>query len=177
MAAGATGRRRALLVVTGALAVVAGLVWGWMDTSGERDPGDRPPAPTLSLTALDGQPLQLRDFRGHVVLIDFWATWCGPCQDEVPELVALQKAYAPRGVQFLGVSMDDDEAVVRAFYQEMDMNYPVALGDAELAERYGGVLGLPVKFLIDREGRIAARHDGPTEAAALARELSALLAE
>jgi len=137
----------------------------------------RAPAPAFALTALDGAPVRLEAMRGQVVLLDFWATWCGPCRDEIPNLVKIERTYGPRGVRVVGIAMDDDVAPVRAFARELHMNYTVALGDAALAERFGGVLGLPAKFLIDRLGRIAARHDGPMDPAVLAGELQALLAE
>ncbi len=110
-------------------------------------------------------------------MVDFWATWCGPCRDEAPELVALQRDLGPRGLQIIGLSLDDEEAPVRAFVRDQHVSYPVAVADAALGQRYGGVLGLPVKFVIDREGRIAFRHAGPILARDLAAELNTLLAE
>ncbi len=165
-----------MLLIGAALALVALGIVGYLAAT-HRDLGARALAPAFTLTALDGVPLRLDALRGKVVLIDFWATWCGPCRDEIPELIALEHVYGPRGVQLVGISMDDDAALVRVFHRELHMNYPVALGDASLAERFGGVLGLPAKFLIDRNGRIAGRYDGTVDPAALARELSALLSE
>ena len=136
----------------------------------------RAAAPTFQLTALDGQSLTLSALRGKVVLIDFWATWCGPCRDEVPKLVELQRAYGPRGVQLVGISMDDDADKVKAFYRELHMNYPVAIGEAALGERFGGVLGLPVKFLVDKQGRLVGRLD-TADPAQLRPELDRLLTE
>ncbi len=160
-----------------AIAVAGGCHRGGEHASARavRDAG--PPAPDFSLVTIDGAPLSLAALRGKVVLVDFWATWCGPCRDEVPHLIDLQRTYASRGVELVGISMDDSAAPVKSFYDQLHMNYPVALGDAALAERFGGVLGLPVKFLIDRAGRIAHKHVGPVEPATLARELDELLAE
>ena len=137
----------------------------------------RLPAPAFTLTTLDGKPLELQALHGKVVLVDFWATWCGPCRDEAPKLIELQQKYAGRGVQVVGISMDDDAAPVRTFYQQHHISYPVALGDAALGERFGGVLGMPAKFLIDRQGRIAAKHHGAVDFTQLERELNALIAE
>ena len=138
---------------------------------------ERVAAPAFELTALNGEKLQLSAWRGEIVLIDFWATWCGPCRDEAPKLVELQRRYAARAVRVIGVSMDDDAAPVRAFYAQHQLNYPVALGDAQLGERFGGVLGMPAKFLIDRQGRIASKHAGAVDFGLLERELQQLLSE
>ena len=137
----------------------------------------RTAAPDFTLTDLEGKPLQLTAFRGKVVLLDFWATWCAPCKIEVPHLVALQKKYGPEGLQIVGISMDDDPAPVKVFAQEFSISYPVVLGNAELARSYGGVLGLPVAFLIDRDGRIVKRLDGDAKLQGLEKEIAVLLKE
>jgi cytochrome c biogenesis protein CcmG/thiol:disulfide interchange protein DsbE len=138
--------------------------------------GELRPAPEFSLTDLAGKKLRLSDYRGHVVLLDFWATWCDPCKREIPHFVEMQNRYGPRGLQVIGISMDDDEKLAREFQKQFKMNYPVAIGSTELADQYGGILGLPITFLIDREGRIAARHIGATEAAVFEAEINKLLA-
>ena len=139
-------------------------------------PPDRREAPAFSLRALDGRPLTLARFRGKAVLLNFWATWCAPCRAEIPRLVALQEKFAGRGLQIVGISLDDDLAPVRPAYDELRMNYPVAVGDAALAERFGGILGLPVTFLVDCEGRIASKHEGEIDAA-FERKIPPLLRE
>jgi cytochrome c biogenesis protein CcmG/thiol:disulfide interchange protein DsbE len=138
---------------------------------------NRTPAPDFSLTDLQGKPLQLTTFHGKVVLLDYWATWCAPCKIEVPHLVELQKKYGPQGLQIIGISMDDDSATVKTFAHEFVVNYPIALGSAQLAQAYGGVLGLPVAFLVDRDGRIVKRMDGDAELEGLDREIGQLLKE
>src|SRR5664279_2139807 len=85
-------------------------------------------APDFTLTDIDGKKLALSDYRGKVVLLDFWATWCTPCRAEIPHFVEYQNAYRDQGLQVVGISMDDDVKPVRPFYQEYKMNYPVALG-------------------------------------------------
>ncbi len=137
----------------------------------------RRPAPGFALTDLDGKPVALAQLRGKVVLLDFWATWCTPCREETPHFVALQQKHGGRGLQIVGISMDDGPEPVRAFYREFKMNYPVAMGTAQVAEAYGGVLGLPIAFLIDRHGRIIARYEGPVNIPQLTQHIESLLAE
>jgi len=134
-----------------------------------------PLAPGFSLPELTGQTLDLSAYRGKVVLLDFWATWCDPCREEIPHFVELQTNYRDQGLQVIGISMDDGPEPVRDFYQRFHMNYPVAMGNAKIGELYGGVLGLPIAFLIDRNGRIEAKHIGATSLSVLEREIKALL--
>jgi cytochrome c biogenesis protein CcmG, thiol:disulfide interchange protein DsbE len=124
---------------------------------------------------LDGQVLQLSSYRGKVVVLDFWATWCDPCREETPYLVQLQQKYGDRGLQIIGISMDDGPEPVRGFYQQFHMNYPVVMGTAKTGELYGGVLGLPIAFFVDRDGKIYSKKIGAQSAAALEREIRKLL--
>ena len=119
-------------------------------------------APPFARTDLDHKQLDLRAYRGKVVLLNFWATWCAPCQLEMPHFVAWQTQYGARGLQIIGISMDDDPALVRNLYRKLHLNYPVAMGDAKLGKLYGGVLGLPVTFVIDRNGKVQAEFQGET---------------
>ncbi len=126
-------------------------------------------APAFTHTALDQQRLDLSAYRGKVVLLNFWATWCSPCQLEMPTFVVWQRQYGAQGLQVIGISMDDDSAPVRRLYQKLHLNYPVAMGDAKLGDLYGGILGLPVTFLIDRHGRVRAEFQGGADLNAFAR--------
>jgi cytochrome c biogenesis protein CcmG, thiol:disulfide interchange protein DsbE len=132
-------------------------------------------APDFSLPDLTGRKLDLSSYRGKVVLLDFWATWCDPCRDEIPHFVELQNRYGGQGLQIIGVSMDDGPEPVRDFYQRFKMNYPVAMGNAKTGELYGGVLGLPIAFLIGRDGRITAKHIGATDISVFEKEIATLL--
>jgi len=145
-------------------------------TSAAKASGEFPQAPAFSLTSLSGDKVNLQDYRGKVVLLDFWATWCGPCRIEIPGFVELQKKYGSQGFAIIGVSMDDGPAPVRRFYQDFHMNYPVAMGTDQLGELYGGILGLPTSFLIGRDGRIYAKHVGLTDDSVFESEIKELLA-
>ena len=136
---------------------------------------ERPVAPEFSLPQLSGQQLHLSDYRGKLVLLDFWATWCDPCREEIPHFVELQNKYRDQGLQIVGISMDDGPEPVRDFYQRFKMNYPVVMGNATTGELYGGILGLPIAFLIGRDGRIYSKHIGATDISIFEREIATLL--
>jgi cytochrome c biogenesis protein CcmG, thiol:disulfide interchange protein DsbE len=134
-------------------------------------------APDFSLLQLTGQPLELSAYREKVVLLDFWATWCDPCRDEIPHFIDLQNKYGQEGLQIIGVSMDDSPEPVLDFSRRFKMNYPVVMGNAKIGELYGGILGLPVAFVIGRDGRVFARHIGAIDMSVVEREIGNLLAK
>jgi peroxiredoxin len=118
-------------------------------------------APDFALKDADGKTVHLTDYRGKVVLLDFWATWCPPCKLEIPWLIDIERKNKDRGFAVLGVSMDDEGwDVVKPFMKEVGMNYRVVIGNDATAEMYGNVESLPETFLIDRAGKIAAIHVG-----------------
>lgn len=168
------------LLVTGvlALAVLVALLFlrsSKLQQAASSGPKTHVPAPDFTLPQIGGENLTLSSYRGKVVLLDFWATWCDPCREETPHFVELQQQYGDRGLQIIGVSMDDGPEPVRTFYREFHMNYPVVMGNAKTGELYGGVLGLPITFLIGRDGRIYAKHIGATDAAVFEKEIKSLL--
>ena len=112
--------------------------------------------------ALDNQSVDLAALRGRVVLLNFWATWCAACETEMPRFVEWQQKYREDGLSIIGISMDDDSSTVKAFLGKRRLNYPVVMGDEKLGLQYGGVLGLPVTYLVDRKGIIRARYQGGT---------------
>ena len=134
-------------------------------------------APQFVRTNLRGQEINLKSYRGKVVLLNFWATWCAPCQVELPRFDGWQKKYGAEGLQVLTISMDDGDAAVRRTVRRLHLDVPVMMGDAKLGEAYGGVLGLPVTFLIGRDGVIVARIKGETDLATLELQVKKLLAQ
>jgi len=165
-----------------AIAVVAGLYFinrYWIAPATMRavkSTGDHPAAPAFSLTDLNGRKLELADYKGKVVLLDFWATWCGPCRIEIPGFVQLQERYRAQGLAVIGISLDDGPEPVREFYREYKMNYPVAMGDQKVSELFGGILGLPTTFIIGRDGRVYSKHVGATDISVFEEEIKELLA-
>jgi thiol-disulfide isomerase/thioredoxin len=137
-----------------------------------RDPD---PAPDFKLKELAGKELTLEAFRGKVILLNFWATWCGPCRAEIPELVALQNRYKDR-LQIVGLVVDDDdEKEIRKVIESEGINYPVALADTETRFAYGGIAALPTVFVINAEGRVVQKHVGLFNPALYEAEVRALL--
>jgi cytochrome c biogenesis protein CcmG/thiol:disulfide interchange protein DsbE len=140
-----------------------------------RDSSSASQAPALSLVDLSGNKIETSSYAGKVVLINFWAAWCTPCAGEIPLLVALQDKYRAQGFRVIGISMDDRDSALRDFYRKNKMNYPVAAGNARIAEAYGGILGLPTSLLIGRDGRVRAKYPGLVDFAKLEQEIITLL--
>ena len=132
------------------------------------------PAPDFKLTALDGKPITLAALQGKVVLLNFWATWCGPCRAEIPDLVALQERYDGR-LQIIGLNVDDEEADIQQYVKETKINYPVAMTSNEVRRQFGGIPALPTSFVLDTEGRVVQKHVGLWNPAVYETEIRALL--
>jgi len=121
----------------------------------------RKQAPEFALKDSNGTTVRLSDYKGKVVLLNFWATWCGPCKVEIPWFIEFEQNYKDRGFAVLGVSMDDDGwDAVKPYLQQRKVNYRVVLGNDQVAQNYGGIDSLPTTFVIDRDGRIASTHVG-----------------
>ena len=122
---------------------------------------DRKKAPDFALKDANGRTVHLSDYRGKVVLLDFWATWCGPCKIEIPWFEEFERENKDKGFAVLGVAMDDDGwDAVKPFAKERGINYRIVLGNDQVADLYGGLEALPTTLLIDRDGNIAAVHIG-----------------
>ena len=139
---------------------------------------ERKPAPEFTLTDANGSSVKLSDYRGKVVLLNFWATWCGPCTLEIPWFIELEQQYKSKGFEVLGVSMDDDGwKVIKPYVAERKVNYRVLLGNDSVSQLFGGVDALPTSFVIDRDGKIAAVHVGLAEKDEYVTEIENLLGE
>jgi thiol-disulfide isomerase/thioredoxin len=151
------GKRNPFALVVVALVAAAMLYFGFHMARRSAPPAitKSGPAPDFTLQSLDGKSMRLSDFRGKAVLLNFWATWCGPCKIEMPWFIELQKQYQAQGLQIVGVAMDDSskEDIAR-FAQEMGVNYPVLIGKEAVGDAYGGVPALPESFFIGRDGKI-----------------------
>jgi thiol-disulfide isomerase/thioredoxin len=136
--------------------------------AGSPKPGK--PAPEITLKDLEGKELSLSQYKGKVVLVNFWATWCEPCQVEIPWLIQMQQKYAAQGFTILGIAMDEEGAsVVTPWVQKerfdvngakSQMNYPIVIGNDAAADKFGGLLGYPTSVLITRDGKIVKRITG-----------------
>ncbi len=127
-------------------------------------------APEVTFKDLDGKDATLAQYKGKVVLVNFWATWCDPCYVEIPWLIEMQQKYEAKGFTVLGISMDEEgKSAVTPFLakerfnvggQKLPMNYPIVIGNDEVADKFGGLLGYPTSFLISRDGKIVKKVQG-----------------
>ncbi len=158
---------RHIHLTTITLAVLVAVVLGGCSSASRtsesrvKPDSERRAAPDFALKDENGKTVHLSDYRGKVVLLNFWATWCGPCKIEIPWFVDFERRLKDQGFAVIGVSMDEDGwQAVKPFISELGVNYRVLLGDDSIAREYGGIDSLPTSFVIDRDGRIAAVHIG-----------------
>ena len=137
----------------------------------------RAAAPDFTVKDATGKAIRLADYKGKVVMLDFWATWCTGCKVEIPWYMEFQKKYAKRGLASIGVAMDEEGwDTVTPYLQQKPITYPIVVGDADFAKKYN-VTSLPVTLLIDRHGRIAEAHEGMVEKSDWERKINTLLRE
>jgi peroxiredoxin len=152
-----------VLLVVALVSVVASFNFG----------GSRQPAPAVSFRNLQGQTVKLSQYRGKVVLLNFWATWCDSCRSEIPELIEMQKQFGSRGFTVLGVAMDESSNATVQLYaeepqfnvdgQKMAMNYPIVLGSEDASLKFGNIGSFPTSFVISRDGKIVREYFGSIE--------------
>jgi peroxiredoxin len=125
-------------------------------SAAQKQSGNRKAAPDFTLTDANGQAVKLSEYRGKVVLLNFWATWCGPCQIEIPWFIEFEQQFKSKGFEVLGVSMDEDGwQAIKPYIASHKLNYRVLLGDETVSQLYGGLDALPTTFMLDREGKFA----------------------
>lgn len=170
--------KKNLLLVLAAIALVAAAVAvdkRWMEKNASKPniaakAANLPDAPNFTLKDLQNNDVSLEQFRGKVVLVNFWATWCGPCEIEMPWFIEFQQKYGARGFTMVGLAMDEEGKQVVAPWIEkmrfdvngtqMPVNYPILLGNDKVADQFGGLIGLPTSLLISRDGKIIKRFIG-----------------
>jgi thiol-disulfide isomerase/thioredoxin len=122
---------------------------------------------------MDGTVVSSDAYRGKVLLVNFWATWCPPCRKEIPYLIKLQEKYQGKDFSVIGISMDEGgKRVVKKFLEKLKVNYPVIIGNAKIGRGFGGVIGIPVSFVVDREGNLVKRLDGYVSEKVVEKELA-----
>ena len=135
-----------------------------------------PTAPDFSLKDLSGQTVTLEQYRGKVVLLDFWATWCPPCRAEIPHFVELYSEYRKKGLEVIGVSLDSNpEKALLPFIEEYKINYTMLIGNRDVTDSYGGVISIPTTFVIDREGNIRKKYLGYRDKSVFEKDIEELL--
>jgi thiol-disulfide isomerase/thioredoxin len=147
-------------------------------TAGGACPANAKPANlNFTLKDVDGKSVTLSAYKGKVILLDFWATWCEPCKLEIPWFVEFQQKYGARGLQVIGVSVDDPIEKMRPYVKQLKMNYPVLQGlhHDDIQNAYGPLWGVPVTALISRDGRICAKHTGISSKDGFEKEINSLL--
>ncbi|MCK4353136.1 TlpA family protein disulfide reductase [candidate division WOR-3 bacterium] len=118
-------------------------------------------APDFTLPELGGEQFTFSSLKGKVIILDFWATWCGPCRVEIPDFISLYKKYKDKGLEIIGISLDrDKESAVAPFARQMGINYIIVFGGKEVTEKYGGIRGIPTTFIIDQKGNIFKKYVG-----------------
>jgi thiol-disulfide isomerase/thioredoxin len=150
---------------------------GTGEAAGACDPNAKPANFSFTMKDVNGNDVKLSSYKGKVILLDFWATWCGPCKLEIPWFIEFQQKYKDRGFTVIGISSDDELATLKPFVAQYKMNYPVlqGLGRDDVHEAFGPVYGLPTTLLIGRDGKICKKHMGLSPKAEFEKEILGLL--
>jgi len=160
------------------LLLISGLVVGCSSAPKAQQHLDRKPAANFTLADASGAKVALTDYKGKVVLLNFWATWCGPCKVEIPWFMEFNKTYKDRGLAVVGVSLDDDGwKSVKPYLAEKKIDYTVVVGNDAVSKSYGDVDSLPTTFIIDQDGRIAFTHTGLVSKDTYEKEIQSLLGD
>jgi len=184
--------KKTALILTIVIVATALVYWAnkatQVHTSAASRPGkmvDSGPAPDIRVKDLNDKDVTLADYKGKVVLVNFWATWCSPCRIEIPDLIEMQDKYGAKGFTVLGIAMDEEgKPVVAPFVakerwdvngQKLPMQYPIVIGNEKVAEQFGGLLGFPTSVLISKDGKIIKRVTGPLDPATFSKLIEGAL--
>ena len=170
-------RKARVAICVVALAVTAAPLSGTTVDAATCGPDSKTANLNFTFKDLDGRDVTLSAFKGKVILLDFWATWCGPCKFEIPGFIELYTKYRSQGLQVLGLAVDDPVPALKEYAQQMKMNYPVLVGEGreDILEAFGPMPGLPTTFIIDREGKICKSHTGFEKKETFEQEIKSLL--
>jgi len=172
------------LVTTISIIAIIAIFFIVNNSKSEPEQGPYPPnynknelAPMFELQSINGNTVKLSDYKGKVVLIDFWATWCPPCRKSIPDLISLKNKYKDKGFEVIGISLDQQNTIkdVAPFAKDYQINYPVVFADQNVWEAYGQIQSIPTSFLINKKGEIAAKHIGYVEISQYQKEIEELL--
>ena len=177
--------KKGILVSLGVAALLVLMVWADRKFPAAGRPSANTPStaseasmPSIVMKDLNDRDVTLSQYKGQVVLVNLWATWCEPCKVEIPWMIEFQKKYSSRGFTILGVSMDEDGwKDVKPYVELKKINYRVVIGDDQTANLYGGVDSLPTTFILDRDGKIAAVHVGLVSKSDYASDIEQVLAK
>jgi peroxiredoxin len=160
-------------LLTGAIAASAA---GQTRAAGRCDANGKPAKLNFTFKDVDNRKVSLSEFKGKVIILDFWATWCVPCKAEIPGFIDLQKKHGGRGLQIIGLSVDDPAGTAKKYADEMKMNYPVLLaeGKEDILQAYDPIPSIPVSVVIGRDGKICAKHVGIAPMDVFEKEIASL---
>ena len=164
------------IVLGVSLLMAMGAQAGAQTPTGACDPHGPPAKLNFTFRDVDNKKVSLSEFKGKVIILDFWATWCVPCKAEIPGFIDLQKKYGGRGLQIIGLSVDDSAGTARKYAGEMKMNYPVLLaeGKEEILKAYDPIPSIPVSVVIGRDGKVCAKHVGIAPMDVFQKEIASL---
>jgi len=183
-------KKTTLIILGGAILVIAGLILIKLQVEPKKtvSPKGMPQeittvnktgfkiAPEFSLKDVNGAEKKLSDFKGKVLIIDFWATWCPPCRQEIPHFVSLYSQYKDQGLEIIGISLDQDSGrVLPGFIESNSINYTILAGNEEVTDLYGGIAAIPTTFIIDKDGNIRKKYVGYNEKEVFEKEIKELL--